>query len=198
MMKKIDILDLKLKENNGFIKTSEVVALNISREYFREYIRKRNLICVARGLYMSSDSWNDDFYVLQVRYPKSIFSHETAQYLFDLAEREPTQYTLTMETGTDSRRLEKEGVKVYKIKKDLFEVGLTTIQSPAGNKLRVYNIERTICDLIRSRSNVEIQELQAAIKGYVRHKEKDYSLLMQYAKLFRVEKIIQQYLEILL
>ena len=174
-MKKIDMLDIKIKENNGFIKTSEVVALNISREYFREYINKRNLECVARGLYMSQDSWNDYFYVLQVRYPESIFSHETAQYLFDLAEREPTQYTLTLKTGSDSRRLEKEGLKVYKIKKELFEIGLTTIKSPANNELRVYNLERTICDLVRNKKNIEIQEFQAALKGYIRHKKKDYT-----------------------
>jgi len=62
----------------------------------------------------------------------------------------------------------------------------------------VYNAERTICDLVRSRRNIEIQDLQSAVKGYVKRKNKNIPLLMRYAELFSVEKIIRQYLEVLL
>ena len=55
-----------------------------------------------------------------------------------------------------------------------------------------------MCDLLRSRSNVEIQDLQSAIKEYLRSKEKNLPQLMRYAKEFRVEKILRPYLEVLL
>jgi hypothetical protein len=59
-------------------------------------------------------------------------------------------------------------------------------------------MERTICDLIRSRRDIEIQTFQTAMKLYSRRQDKNLRTLMQYASLFRVEKILRQYLEVLL
>lgn len=197
-MKKSETLDNFLNTNNGYIKTSDALSLGVSKTYFIEYAKSRELERVAHGLYMSHDAWYDEMFIIQVRYPEAVFSHETSLYLLDFAEREPTQYSITLKANSRTSILSKEGIKVYKIKKELFEVGLSTTQSSFGNKLRVYNLERTICDLLRSRNNIEFQEFQAAIKGYARLKEKDLPLLMRYAKLFSVEKIARHYLEVLL
>ena len=197
-MSKFEMLDNLLQEKNGFIKTSDAVCAGVSKPYFGEYIRERGLERAAHGLYMSRDAWDDGMYVIQVRYPEAVFSHETALYLLSLAEREPTQYAVTLKAGTNSAGLTKSGVKVYKIKHDLFEEGIIQAHSPAGHSLRAYNPERTICDLLRSRRNIEAQGLQSAIKEYMRQKDKNIPLLMRYAKAFSVEKIIRQYLEVLL
>jgi DNA-binding transcriptional regulator YhcF (GntR family) len=87
---------------------------------------------------------------------------------------------------------------VYKVKKELFDEGIIETNSPSGHFVRTYNAERTICDLFRSRNRVEIQDLQAAIKEYVRLKEKNIPQLLRYARAFSIEKQVQQYLEVLL
>ncbi len=197
-MNKFEILDSLLLKNNGFLKTSDVISAGISKSYFSEYVHKRRLERVAHGLYMSQDAWEDGMYVIQARYPLAVFSHETALYLLNLAEREPVKYTVTLKSGTDATGLTKKDVKVYKVKKTLLDEGIVEAKSPAGHTLRTYNPERTICDLVRSRRNIEIQDLQTAIKEYVRRKEKNIPLLMRYAKAFSVEKVIRQYLEVLL
>lgn len=197
-MSKIEILDFLLKNNKGFLKTSEVVGAGISKTYFGEYVRRRGLERVAHGLYMSQDAWADSMYVIQARYPEAVFSHETASYLLNLADREPIQYAVTLKAGTNATGLTKQGVKVYKVKEELFGRGITETQSPMGHTLRVYNPERTICDLFRSRRNIEIQDLQTAVREYIRSKERNIPLLMRYAKSFSVEKIVGQYLEVLL
>ena len=193
-----EVLDTLLQENNGFIKTSDAVRTGVSRTYFGEYVKKRSLERAAHGLYMSQDAWDDGMYVIQVRYPEVVFSHETALYLLNLAEREPVQYAVTLKAGKNSAGLIRSGIKVYKIKNELFEEGIIYVQSPSGHNLRTYNPERTICDLIRSKRNIEIQDLQTAIKEYVRSKDKNIPLLMRYAKSFSVEKPLRQYLEVLL
>jgi len=197
-MSKLETLDFLLQKNKGFLKTSDAVGAGISRPYFSEYVRERGLERVAHGLYMSKDAWEDGMYVIQTRYPLAVFSHETALYLLNLAEREPVKYTITLKAGTNATGLTKQGVKVYKVKEDLFAEGITYAQSPSGHALRVYNAERTICDLVRSRRNIEIQDLQTAVREYVRLKGKNIPLLMRYAKFFSVEKIVRQYLEVLL
>ena len=197
-MQQTEIINLLLKKNDGILKTSDVVQSGISKVCFMEYIRKFGLVKVAHGIYMSNDAWIDGMYLLQARFGGVIFSHETALYLLDLTDREPLQYTVTVKTGYNYSGLANEGVKVYSIKKELFETGLTAMESPTGRNLKAYNAERTICDIIRNRRSVEIQDFQTAIKMYTKQKNKDLPLLMRYAKEFRVEKILRQYLEVLL
>ncbi|GHT82796.1 transcriptional regulator [Betaproteobacteria bacterium] len=197
-MGKFETLDVLLRENNGFLKTSDATGAGISRPYFGAYVRGRGLERIAHGLYMSQDAWDDGMYVIQTRYPAAVFSHETALYLLNLAEREPVKYSLTLKAETNATRLTKQGVKVYKIKETLLGEGVMDVMSPAGHLLRVYNPERTICDLVRSRKNIEIQNLQTALREYMRLKGKNIPQLMRYAKSFSIDRIIRQYLEVLL
>lgn len=183
-----------LADNNGFLKTSDAVAAGISRATLGVYVRENALERVAHGLYMSPETWLDAMYVLQVRYPQAVFSHETALYLLNLANREPLSLVLTLRTGTSSARLAKQSVKVYKIKEALFEKGIIEVKTPSGNVVRTYDAERTICDLIRSRRNIDIQVLQEAVQEYMRRQDKNIPKLMRYASFFSVEKIIRQYL----
>lgn len=67
-----------------------------------------------------------------------------------------------------------------------------------GHMVRTYNAERSICDILRSRSQVEIQDRQTALKEYARSRKKDIPLLLEYAEEFKVDKILKIYLEVLL
>jgi len=197
-MKSADKLTALLKENKGYLKTSDAVAEGVSRTVLGDFVRQNNLERVAHGLYMSQDAWIDGLFVIQVRYPESVFSHETALHLLHLADREPDPFSITVKAGTNSVGLLRQGVKVYKVKKELFDEGIIETNSSSGHFVRTYNAERTICDLFRSRSRIEIQDLQAAVKEYVRLKENDIPQLLRYARAFSVEKQVQQYLEALL
>jgi hypothetical protein len=73
-----------------------------------------------------------------------VFSHETALYLLNLAEREPVQYAVTLKAGTNATGLTQQDVKVYKVMESLFNEGIIEANSPVGHILRTYNLERTI------------------------------------------------------
>ena len=197
-MNKSELLDSLVQENKGFLKTADGVRNGISRTSIRRYAQLHSLERVAHGLYLAPDAWRDELYIIQVRYPKAVFSHETALYLLGLAEREPTQYALTLKASASAFRLKEQNIKVYKVKDELFDEGIVGVSSPAGHMVRAYNSERTICDLFRSRRNIEVQDLQSAVKAYLRSDGKNIPLLMRYAKMFSVEKIVRQYLEVLL
>ena len=129
----------------------------------------------------------------------AVLSSETQEALIrGLTDREPSPYSITVKTGYNPASLQADGIKVYTIKKELHDVGIATMNTPFGNPVPVYDMERTICDLLRSRSSMEIQTFQGALKMYARRKDKDLRTLMRYAGMFRVEKILRQYLEVLL
>lgn len=197
-MTQFEQMDAFLKENRGMLQTSEVVERGISKPVFYSYMKKRGLEQIAHGIYVSPNAWVDAMYLIHLRCSQGVFSHETALFFHDLTDREPSPYSITVKRGYSTTRLKAEGISVYTVKPELHELGKSTAQTPFGHTVPVYGMERTICDLIRSRSSIEMQTLQGALKMYVRRKDKDLRRLMKYAGLFRVEKILRQYLEVLL
>ena len=185
-------------ENNGVLLTSAVVAAGISKPTLAEFVQKFEYERAGRGVYCSPDCWRDNMYLLQLRCPQTIFSHDTALFLLDMTDQEPLRYSVTAKTGYNPSHLTADGVKVFTVKKELFSVGVTEASTPFGHKVAVYDSERTLCDMLRSRNEMEIQSVQDALKRYVRRKDRNLHKLMEYAKLFHVDKRLNQYLEVLL
>lgn len=67
-----------------------------------------------------------------------------------------------------------------------------------GNQVPMYNLERTIVDLFRSRNSIEINEFVTVLKTYSKRRDKNLHLLFEYAELFHVSNIVRQYMEVLL
>lgn len=140
----------------------------------------------------------DEMFVIQARYKGAIFSHATAAYLLDLADRTPLFYSVTVPSGYNATSLKATGVKVYFVNRRLLELGSIEMKSPNGNDIRIFNLERTVCDILRSRNQLDIQQVNEALKRYARKREKDLDLLYQYARQFGIQKIVRESLEVLL
>ncbi len=197
-MKRFEQLDQLVEKNDGTVQTSQVLEAGISKPVFYAYAKEKGLQQAAHGIYVAPDAWTDAFYLLHLRCGQAIFSHETALFFHDLTDREPLRYSITVKTGYNPSRLREDNIQVYTVKKELHEIGLTDTKTPFGHTVPVYDMERTICDLLRSRSRIEIQVFQDALKQYAQRKDKKLRTLMQYAALFHVEKMLRQYLEVLL
>lgn len=191
-------LDLLFERNSGILKTAQVLENGISKSTFYAYAKQHGVKQVAHGVYVSPDAWTDAMYLLHLRCAQAVFSHESALFFHDLTDREPSPYSITVKTGYNPSSLQVDGIKVYTIKKELHDMGIVTMNTPFGHPVLVYDMERTICDLIRSRSGIEVQTFQDALKQYAKRKDKDLRKLMRYAQMFHVEKLLRQYLEVLL
>ena len=77
-------------------------------------------------------------------------------------------------------------------------MGITEILSPYGNSLKVYEVERTLCDIVRGKYADDIQLVNPAMKAYVSFSNKDISKLLDYADKMRVKSKILNYIQILL
>lgn len=193
-----DCLQRLSDENNGILKASMAAEAGISRPTLSSFLRRNGYERVFPGIYCAPGAWTDDLYVLQLRCPNAIFSHETALYLHGLTDREPFIPSVTVKTGYNPSHLTKDGVKVYTVKSDLHEIGKATLSTPFGHVVSAYDMERTVCDVLRSRSSLEVQTVQDALKQYVKRNDKNLYKLTDYARRFRVEKILTPYLEVLL
>jgi len=153
---------------------------------------------VAHGVYGAADEFDDVLYANQLRRPKVIYSHGTALYLHDLTDRDPISLSVTVPTGYNTKQLLSEGLAVFSIKKELYEIGITKMLNKYDHTVICYNAERTICDCIRNRSRMEAETVAEAVKRYARRSDRDINSLMKMATVFGVEKILRGYLEVLL
>ena len=187
------------KYNNNVLTSKEAKARGLSKYQFYKFIKENNLRRVSRGVYASDTNLLDELFIIYQRCPIAVFSHDEAFYYHDLVDREPIQHSITVYSGFNAHRLKATyNVKVYSVKKELLEVGKMTATDNLGNKIPMYNLDRTVCDAIRNRNSIEIQDFNSILKSYVRRKDKNLNLLMEYAKLFRVDNITRKYLEVLL
>lgn len=197
-MTSIEKLKMLIEKHDGVITTKLAGENNIHREYLSELVRLGDIERVGHGIYITPDVWEDGLMINQLRRSRMIYSHETALYLHDLTDRDPVQYVVTVPHGYNPTRLKNEGLVVHTVKKELFELGVCTKETSFGNKVKTYDMERTICDILRDRNNQDPVVVNDSIKRYLNKKDKDLNKLMKYAGLLRVENVIRPYLEVLL
>jgi predicted transcriptional regulator of viral defense system len=193
-----DVIYEEMKRNNNMITTARVEELGFSRALLTGYVKNGLLERSRHGLYTLPDHIHDDMYTLMLRSKRIIFSHETALFLNGLSERTPFIHTVTIPSNSVLPNSLKGECVCYYIKPELHGLGLITKTTTFGNEVRCYDPERTICDILRSRSRMDEETVVSAIKNYASFENKDLNLLAVYARQFKVNKELKKYLEVLL
>ena len=186
------------RENNGVITTSDLSEKGILRGNLKKLVDTGRLEKTARGVYILPEIWEDEFVNLQARFKKGIFSNETALFLWDLTDRTPNRYDMTFPDNYNVTNAKNEGISCSRVKMEWYKEGEVQKKSPGGNKVIAYNMERTLCDILRKRSWIDTGVITESFKRYTARKDKNIPLLSEYAKIFRVEEKVRRYLEVLI
>lgn len=186
-----------LESTDGTITAEQVAKAGLHGSILQELVARGELHLFGHGLYAKSAAWEDEIYLLQQRYSRGIYSHETALYLQGLAESAPVNWTMTFPKGYNAPSLKTKNVIIKRVVPENYADGIIEIPSAHGNPLRVYNIERTLCDIVRG-SGSDIQIVNYAMKQFAASKSKDLSRLMRYAEQLRVKPKVLRYMEVLL
>lgn len=184
-----------LKQNNGIITTNQIEKIGISRVYIRKFIEKGIINKVKKGIYISTDMIEDELYIIQMKNNNVIFSYNTAMYLFDLTERTPEKIDVTVYSGYNKQRFPNY-IKVHYVKKEFLNLGVVEVKSPQGFDIKVYNIERTICDVLKGRNTgIDKEQTNKFIRNAIIHKRIDMNKLYEYAKKLKCIKQLENAME---
>ncbi|NLV16307.1 MAG: hypothetical protein GXY50_03730 [Syntrophomonadaceae bacterium] len=186
------------KEHGGIVETKVAIERGISKAMLSKLCKENKIHRVAQGQYILPDDMQDELLSISKRSEQLIFSHETALFLHGISDRTPFEHTITVPSNYTPSVVTKAACRIYYIKPELFELGKTLLKTPAGNEVPTYDLERTICDVIRSRNKLGTETFLAALKMYAVSPKKDLNRLNSYAKKTRVSNVLRQYLEVLL
>lgn len=193
-MMKIEQIKEIVENNNGILTTKLLEVHNIHRQYLKNLVDEGYLMKVSRGLYIRPDKDISEYFIMGEQFKTGIFSHNTALYFYNLTDRTPFVLDMTFPSNI---RPSNEMLSPHYINKERFELGLVNKELEDGTSIRIYNMERTICDIIRDRNKIDTQIFNTALKEYMKRPDKNLNLLYEYAKEFKILKILKMYLEVL-
>ena len=183
-----------VNRNNGILYSKELEKYNIHRQYLKELEESGYLKKVFRGMYVKSDKSINEFFIMSQRFQTGIYSHNTALYFYNLTDRTPIKFDMTFPSNV---RIDNEYITAHYIKNEKHLLGVTKMKLEDNTTIQIYDLERTICDIIRDRNKIDPQIFNTAMKEYSKRKNKNLNLLYKYAKVFRIENKLKQYMEVL-
>ena len=186
-----DTIKQIMNTNNGMLSTRMIEPLNISRQYLSIMENNNDIEKVSRGIYLSPNAFEDSYFSFQQKYKKAIFSHMNALYFYGMTEEFPYNYTVTVPQSYHVDTVN-EKCNVFYVSDDIYELGIVEIETPNGNKVRAYDKERCICDIIRSKGRMDSEQVKKTIKQYMQSRDKDIAKLSEYSKKMGINKKVME------
>lgn len=176
----IEIITKLMNCNNGYITSKLITELGIHRMYLNLMVENNIIEKVGNGIYLDVTKYPDNYYILNINYQKTIYSHMTALYFHGLSIKAPdSNLDITVPKKYNVKELKKHNV--FYVNDDIYNLGLTEVETPMGNKVRCYDIERCICDIIRFKNRMDIEHVKYSVRQYIKRKDKDLVKLSKYA-----------------
>ena len=198
IMTKNQQLEQTLKANKGFITSREAREAGIATFSLLSFTRKEGMIRVDRGFYARKNWDIDEYLVFQRRYSKFIFSYESALYLWNLTDKIVSNLVVTGPYGYHPYSNKRSDVETH-LERDpsIYKLGIVSVKTIFGNEVFAYDKEKTICDIINRREEMESETFVKALRFYEEAKDKDPQKLMKYAKSMGIEKAVSDIMEII-
>jgi predicted transcriptional regulator of viral defense system len=188
----------RIKFDNKIFSAKQALAAGLSYMCLSRLVDAGKYERITRGIYQTISQYDDMLYAEQLRRPKIVYSHETALCLHELSDRNSRFFSVTVPAGYNTKALLNEKFKVFSLKKELYEGEIIQIKTKYGFFVNVYSLERTLVDILRSRSRIDPEIVSIAFQRYSRTPYKNIFLLMEIAKRFGVLNILWSYLEVLI
>ena len=191
----IEIIEELMKANNGYVTSKLISELGIHRMYLNIMKEKGIIEKVGNGIYIDSKKIEDSYFTFNLELPNIIYSHMTALYFHGLSIKAPdNKCDITVPNNYFNYKLKNHNV--FYVDKEIYNMGLTEIETSYGNKVRVYDIERCICDIIRSKNRMDLEHIKYSIRSYIKRKDKNINKLSEYAKKLGIKEEVMNYIEI--
>lgn len=187
------------KSNGGYITHRQIDDNNIPSWFLTDFVRKEHLQKIDKGFYADEKWLWDDFLIFQYKYPKYIYSYESALFLLEMTDKLPANFEVT---GPKNYRpfnpKDSETIIHADTKDETYKLGITEINTNLGNTVRTYNAEKTICDLIKRQVHIDSETFIKALHNYAKRSDRNTNRLMEYASIMRIAKKVSDTMMVVL
>ena len=188
------------KNNNGYARTQDILDANIHSSHLYKLEDEGEVTKVKRGLYR----WNDQEYDTEMEMvevqkivPDGVISLLSALSYYELTTYNPWEYYVAIHRDHFKPTLpDYPPISIYYFSEDQYYTGITVIDIK-GEKVKIYDREKTICDCIRYRKKIGVDVMKEALQEYLKQDYRDIDKLIKYAEITGVKTLMNRYLEVL-
>lgn len=193
IMMKQDVVRIA-NENNGYLYSKLIKENAIKTAIIGRLVDEGLLTKVDRGVYITEQGVEDEFFINSIKYSRIVYSGETALFLNGLSNKQSPVKEFAIPYGTSTPQI--AGYEVRYSRKSTFTLGITELETPFGNNVRSYDKERCICDLFMRPDYYDYEDRVYAINEY-KNKYLDFKKLYDYAKKLGVYEEVSNVFEVI-
>ena len=185
----------KVFSNYNYIMTT--AQLNAEKLFYRDIQRMLEAGVIEKvkwGYYHWVEGYGDSEVILINRlFSDAVLCMETALFYYGYSDRNPAEWNITINKNTSRNRtnIDYPFIKAYRVEPALVTLGEMTGKIDFVD-VRIYDRDRTICDVLRNMNKMDKEIFNKAIQGYVKDPKKNIPNLMEYAKVLRVQKRVKE------
>ena len=185
------------QQTNGIISTQYLLENGVSYYDIKHFLADETLIKLKRGLYKWAITETNEIVEVAHIVPKGVFCLQTACFHYELTTSIPSAYHVAILDEQHIALPNYPPIKVYYWNKTSFELGVTSIIVD-NQPIKIYDLEKTICDTIRHRNKIGFDVLKEILKNYVNREDRNLNRLNHYAKELKIFNKVDDFIKLLL
>jgi predicted transcriptional regulator of viral defense system len=185
----------EFKAHYGIMRTSELGDFGLNSRQIKQYVDENVLSKIKTGIYELSNQSVPDEIIIAKLFPTGVLYLESALLYYDYTDRIPAKWQIAVNKNISKPqfKIDHPAVTPFYIDKKYIEIGVTSFEV-SGTNIRIYDRDRTICDVLRYANKLEKEVFNQAVQRYVRDNKRNVTKLMEYAKILRVTEKVKMYI----
>ena len=174
--------------------TAELNSYRIYYANIQQLLSEGFIEKIKRGYYHWTETYGEqEVKIINRLFPDAVLCMETALFYYQYSDRNPAEWNITIDKNVSRSRtnIDYPFVKAYRVESVLVSLGETK-GSINFIDVRIYDRDRTICDVLRNMNKMDKEIFNKAIQGYVKDPKKNIPNLMEYAKVLRMQKRVKE------
>lgn len=191
--------EYKLPRDQMFFSVEELKAVGLSHYKINQQVEEGILLKLNRKYYENTNyqGVESDFYYVSAYAPKGVVCLMSAAAYYNLTTYRPDAIDVAIRRKAKiSTMPDWPALSVHYYANDRFEAGIQTVQE-GKNKFRIYDIEKTVADIVFFREKLGIEETKEVLVNYLRKKDRNLNRLLRYAQMLKGGDVMKTYLEVL-
>jgi len=190
------IIKLFIK-NKGYARMKDMKASGFQTRDIRNLLKADRIVKVKSGIYRLADTQlgeSSGLVEVCLAMPKAVICLSSALAFHELTTFVPTAITYAIPRSDKPVKLAHPSTEPYFFSEAQYKTGVERRETKFGG-IRLYGMEKTICDCFRFRNKLGEDIALEGLKEYLRRRGRDLNKLMKFAEVCRVEGIVSQYVK---
>ena len=191
--------EIRLPKDQMIFSIDEQKAAGFSHYKINQLVEDGTLLKLNKKYYENTRYQGEeaDLYYVPAYAPKGVICLMSAASYYNLTTYRTDSIDVAIQRkGKISTMPDWPMLSVYYYADDRFEMGIETVQE-GKNQFKIYDIEKTVVDIVCFREKIGIEETKEILVNYLRRKDRNLNKLLRYAEMLRCGEVMKTYLEVL-